>query len=163
MIHSWVNKFINLKGFHVLSHALDYLNHDLEYRRDLALELEVEIVKCIKAIVNTKAGGKEAMDHPEYIHAVVFSILCPQWQTRKIVCELLTFVCYSNGHEHVVRGFELLKKFKKTLGLFDSWMRDLVRTVYNGPGKMRSERLPDSHLIEYAVCRTSPFTDIVVV
>jgi hypothetical protein len=140
-----------LKGFHVLSYALDYLNHNTEYRRDLALELEIEIIKCIKAIVNTKTGGKEAMDHPEYIHAVVFSILCPQWQTRKIVCELLAFLCYLDGHEHVVRGFELLKKFKKTLGLFDSWMNDLLRTIDEGPYKMRSEKLPENHLMDYAV------------
>lgn len=148
---SWVVKFIHLKGFHVLSYALDYLNHNTEYRRDVALELEIEIVKCIKAIVNTKAGGKEVMDHPEYIHAVVFSILCPQWQTRKIVCELLAFLCYLDGHEHVVRGFELLKKFKKTLGLYDSWMAEFLRTIYDGKNKLRSEKLPESHLLDYAV------------
>jgi hypothetical protein len=130
-----------------LSYALDYLNHNTaEDRRDAALELEVEIIKCIKAIVNTKAGGKEVMDHPEYIHAVVFSIICPQWQTRKLVCELLAFLCYLDGYEHVVRGFELMKKFKKTLGLYDSWINLLVGTIVTD-----QEELPESHLMEYAV------------
>ncbi|KAG2233169.1 hypothetical protein INT48_005007 [Thamnidium elegans] len=113
-------------------------------RRDVALELEVEIVKCIKAIVNTRIGGKEAMDHPEYIHAVVFSIHCPQWQTRKIVCELLAFICYLDGHEHVVRGFELLKKFKKSLVLYDSWMKEFLRTIDTGHDKMKSEKIPEN-------------------
>jgi hypothetical protein len=136
-----------LKGFHVLSYALDYLNHNTaEDRRDAALELEVEIIKCIKAIVNTKVGGKEVMDHPEYIHAVVFSIICPQWQTRKLVCELLAFLCYLDGYEHVIRGFELMKRFKKTLGLFDSWIDMLLRTITTD-----QEKLPESHLMEYAV------------
>lgn len=144
-------KFIHLKGFHVLSHALEYLNHNIDNRRDVALELEVEVVKCIKAIVNTRIGGKEAMDHPEYIHAVVFSIHCPQWQTRKIVCELLAFICYLDGHEHVVRGFELLKKFKKSLVLYDSWMNEFLRTIDTGHDKMKSEKIPESNLMEYAV------------
>lgn len=140
-----------MKGFHVLSHALDYLNHTAtEDRHDIALELEVEIIKCIKAIVNTKAGGKDVMDHPEYIHAVVFSIICPQWQTRKLVCELLAYLCYSDGYEHVVRGFELMKKFKKTLGLYDSWIHLLLATITTNQDK-QVEMLPESHLMEYAV------------
>lgn len=121
-----------------------------EDRRDVALELEVEIIKCIKAIVNTKAGRKEAMDHPEYIHTVVFSIICPQWQTRKIVCELLAFVCYSDAYEHVIRGFELLKKFKKSLSLFESWINLLLRTVTTD-SLTRNDKLPENHLMEYAV------------
>lgn len=125
---------------------MDYLNHTNDYRRDVPLELEVEIIKCIKAIMNTKIGKQETMDHPEYIHTVVFSILCPHWQTRKIVCELLAFLCYSDGYEHVVRGFEILKKFRKDLGLFDSWMRDFERTIEDG-----GHRIPGNHLIDYAV------------
>lgn len=130
---------------------MDYLNHNINNRRDIALELEVEIVKCIKAIVNTRVGGKEAMDHPEYIHTVVFSIHCPQWQTRKMVCELLAFLCYLDGYEHVVRGFELLKKFKKSLALYDTWMKEFLRTIDNGKGKIKSEKLPESNLMDYAV------------
>jgi hypothetical protein len=89
--------------------------------------------------VNTKAGRKEAMVHPEYIHTVVFSMTCPQWQTRKIVCELLVFLAYSDGYEHVIQGFELLQKFKKSLGLFDTWISLLLHT------------LDESHLLEYIV------------
>lgn len=102
-------------------------------------------MKCIKAIVNTKVGGKEAMDHPEYIHTVVFSIHCPHWQTRKMVCELLAFLCYLDGYEHVVRGFEQLKKFKNSLVLFDTWMREFLGTLMGG------QKLPESHLMDYAL------------
>ncbi|CEG81054.1 hypothetical protein RMATCC62417_15298 [Rhizopus microsporus] len=86
------------------------------------------------------------MDHPEYIHTVIFSILCPQWQTKKTVCELLAFLCYSDGYEHVVHGFEKLRKFRKDLGLFDSWMKDFERTITD-----RGRRIPGNHLIEYAI------------
>ncbi|KAI8877777.1 actin-binding FH2 [Backusella circina FSU 941] len=140
---TWVTKFIHLKGFHVLAHALDYLNHRSN-RNDVPIELEVEVVKCIRAIVNTKMGGKEAIDHPEYIYAIVFSIVCPQWQTQKLVCELLAFVCYLNGYDHVIRGFELLQKYKKCLGLFDLWMRGLDEMT-NTPQKLKD------HLTEYVL------------
>jgi hypothetical protein len=132
---------------HVLSYALNYLNH-IPDRRDVSLALEVEIVKSIKAIVNTKIGGKEAMHHPEYIHTIVFSILCPQWQTRKMVCEFLTFICYMDGYEHVVQGFELLRKHRKDFGLFDAWMDELEDIVRQST---LDEKLTDSHLLDYCV------------
>lgn len=127
----------------MLAHALDYLNRRSD-RHNVPIELEMEVVKCIKAIVNTKMGGKEAAEHPEYIYAVVFSIVCPQWQTRKPVCEILAFVCYLGGYEHVIRGFKLLQKYKKTLGLFDSWMHDLGVIAHI------SQKSKD-HVTEYAV------------
>ncbi|KAI9280811.1 hypothetical protein BY458DRAFT_531768 [Sporodiniella umbellata] len=142
----WVAAFIQLKGYHVLSYALDYLNHTTHYRKDTTLELEVEIVKCIKAIMNTKIGKQETMNHPEYIHAVVFSILCPFWQTKKLVCELLAFLCYSDGYEHIMRGFEMLRKFRKDLGLFDSWMRDFQKTTAN-----ENNRISSRHLFDYTL------------
>ncbi|OBZ88766.1 Cytokinesis protein sepA, partial [Choanephora cucurbitarum] len=142
---NWVVQFIELKGFHVLCHALDYLNHSDQDRRNTALELEIEIVRCIKAIVNTKVGGKEVIDHPEYIHAVVFSIVCPHWQTRKMVCELLAFLCYLDGYHHVIHGFELMKKFNKTLSIFDCWMQQLLTTLVS------ENDLLENHLVEYAL------------
>lgn len=105
------------------------------------------------------------MRNPEFIHAVVFSSASPHWQTRKLVCELLVFLCYSHsaGHKHVLQGFELLQQHKKDAGLFDTWMRDLEQTI-DGRGRMGSlvdahqdlKRLgvynaPDNHLMEYAV------------
>ncbi|KAI8989404.1 hypothetical protein BDB01DRAFT_848579 [Pilobolus umbonatus] len=145
----WVLKFINLKGYHVVFYALDYLNHKYDYRSDIVLGLEVEIVKAIKAIVNTKVGRDETMRHPEYIHTLIFSILCPQWQTKKTVCELLVFLCYYDGYEHVIRGFQLLQKHKKDLALFDSWLKDLVSTIDNR--YKYQDNISDGHLVEYAL------------
>lgn len=106
------------------------------------------------------------MSDSEAVHTLVFSIVCPQWQTRKTVCELLTFLCYCeppNGRNEVMKGFELLRQHRKDLSIFDGWLKDLENTL-DGRGKMGSlvgandefRRLgvfnaPDSHLMEYVV------------
>lgn len=98
---------------------------------------------------------------------LVFSLICPHWQTRKNICEILTFLCHCEvptGHTHVLRGYELLRQHRKDVGIFDEWMKDLEYTV-DGRGRMGSlvgahddlKRLgvynaPDNHLMEYAVC-----------
>lgn len=105
------------------------------------------------------------MYHHDYIHTVVASLTSPHWQTRKLVCELLVFLCYYSpeGHQHVIRGFELLQQRNKDLNLFDAWLSSVDRTV-DGRGRMGSlvganndlKRMgvyntPDNHLMEYAV------------
>lgn len=106
------------------------------------------------------------MLNPEFIHTVVFSLISPHWMTRKLVCDLLVFLCYCQhrqGHEHVLRGLELLQHTRHDFGLFDSWLKDFERTI-DGRGKMGSmvgatddfKRMgmfntADNHLMEYAV------------
>lgn len=71
---SWVIKFIDLKGVYVLCNGLTYLNHKTErydlfttthllhsliftcFRNEKTLELEIEIVKCIKVLINTRVS-----------------------------------------------------------------------------------------------------------
>ncbi|KAG0177062.1 hypothetical protein DFQ29_005302 [Apophysomyces sp. BC1021] len=158
----WITKFIALKGFHALTSGLAYLNRQPER----ILDLEIEIVKCIKVLLNSRWGIRDAIAHPSYIHTLVFSLICPHWQTRKTVCDMLFFVCYCEvptGHAYVLRGFELLRQHRKDLNIFDEWMKDLEYTV-DGRGKMGSlvgahddlKRLgvynaPDNHLMEYAL------------
>ncbi|KAI8096734.1 formin homology 2 domain-containing protein [Halteromyces radiatus] len=161
----WIIKFINLKGFHVLINGLSFVNHKTE-RKDRFLDLEIEIIKCIKVILNTRWGIREAIAHPNYTHTLVFSLVSPHWQTRKITCDMLFFLCHCEvpvGHDHVMKGFELLQQHRESLGIFDSWMKDLEQTV-DGRGRMGSlvgaadelKRLgvynaPDNHLMEYAL------------
>lgn len=94
------------------------------------------------------------------------------------MCEILAFICYHNvdkedevegdrqrGHQHVIRGFEMMKQHTNDMGLFDGWMKTLEITL-DGRGRMGSlvgahddlKKLgvlntPDRHLMEYAVSR----------
>ncbi|CAO3592005.1 unnamed protein product [Absidia cylindrospora] len=172
---TWLVKFIDLKGLHVLVSSLSHINHQADRSDQKALDIEFEIVKCIKALINTGLGGKETASHPNYIHTIVFSLLCPGWQTRKLVCEILAFICYyddaadketqgdNHGYQHVMRGFEMLKQYTKDMGLFDAWLKNL-ETALDGRGRMGSlvgahddlkklgvMNAPDKHLMEYAI------------
>lgn len=103
--------------------------------------------------------------NPEYIHSFVFSIICPQWQARKIICDILLFLCHCDvplGHSIVMQGFELLRQHRRDFSIFDSWIKDFEHTLdgtgrVGGPISTESFHKvnvyvpPDNHLIEYCV------------
>jgi cytokinesis protein len=125
--------------------------------------MEHEIVKCLKTLLNNRWGAQEAIKHPPCISALCFSITSPQLQTRKLVVEVLTFLCYCEvpmGHKLVLEGLDQVQEYWKESARFDAWMRILENTI-DGRGRFgtmvgMSEELKktgtlDSHLIEYVV------------
>ncbi|KAI9249024.1 armadillo-type protein, partial [Sporodiniella umbellata] len=164
----WVMRFIELKGLRVISNGLSFLNRKPE-RKGLTLELEIELVKCIKVLVNSRWGARDAILNPEYIHCFVFSIICSQWQTRKIICDILLFMCHCDvplGHKYVMQGFEQLRQHKNDIGIFDSWLKDFENTL---DGKRKISRSgsvddyqklgvyvpPDNHIVDYSLSNIS--------
>ncbi|KAF9436650.1 hypothetical protein BGZ76_003376 [Entomortierella beljakovae] len=131
--------------------------------RDADLAMEFEIVKSLKAILNNRHGAQEAIKHPSYIASLCFSITSPQLQTRKLVVEVLTFLCYCEvptGHKLVLEGLDQVMEYWRESARFDAWMRILENTI-DGRGRfgtmvLMSEDLKktgtqDSHLIEYVI------------
>ncbi|KAF9416289.1 hypothetical protein BGZ94_010254 [Podila epigama] len=131
--------------------------------RDTDLAMEHEIVKCLKTLLNNRWGAQEAIKHPPCISALCFSITSPQLQTRKLVVEVLTFLCYCEvpmGHKLVLEGLDQVQEYWKESARFDAWMRILENTI-DGRGRFgtmvgMSEELKktgtlDSHLIEYVL------------
>lgn len=127
--------------------------------------MEHEIVKCLKTLLNNRWGAQEAIKNPPCISALCFSITSPQLQTRKLVVEVLTFLCYCEvpmGHKLVLEGLDQVQEYWKESARFDAWMRILENTI-DGRGRFgtmvgMSEELKktgtlDSHLIEYVVSR----------
>ncbi|KAF9925656.1 hypothetical protein FBU30_004607 [Linnemannia zychae] len=159
---SWVRIFIQNRGQQVLSSSLATLNHRPS-RRDTDLAMEHEIVKCLKTLLNNRWGAQEAIKHPPCVSALCFSITSPQLQTRKLVVEVLTFLCYCEvpmGHKLVLEGLDEVQEYWKESARFDAWMRILENTI-DGRGRFgtmvgMSEELKktgtlDSHLIEYVL------------
>ncbi|KAF9135578.1 hypothetical protein BGW39_001904 [Mortierella sp. 14UC] len=159
---SWVRIFIQNRGQQILSSSLASLNHRPS-RRDTDLAMEHEIVKCLKTLLNNRWGAQEAIKHPPCITALCFSITSPQLQTRKLVVEVLTFLCYCEvpmGHKLVLEGLDEVQEYWKESARFDAWMRILENTI-DGRGRFgtmvgMSEELKksgtlDSHLIEYVL------------
>ncbi|KAF9089573.1 hypothetical protein BGX23_006574 [Mortierella sp. AD031] len=161
---SWVRSFIQSRGMLVLSNALSTLSHRPS-RRESDLAMELEIVKCLKPLLNNRWEAQEAIKHSSCITSLCFSIASPHLQTRKLVVEVLTFLCYcevSMGHKLVLEGLDQAMEYWKESARFDAWMRILENTI-DGRGRFgtmvgMSEELKkagtqDGQLIEYVKMR----------
>ncbi|KAH7045424.1 hypothetical protein BKA57DRAFT_79829 [Linnemannia elongata] len=159
---SWVRSFIQSRGMLVLSNALSTLNHRPS-RRDADLAMELEIVKCLKTLLNNRWGAQEAIKHSTCITSLCFSITSPHLQTRKLVVEVLTFLSYCEvpmGHKLVLEGLDQVMEYWKESARFDAWMRILENTI-DGRGRfgtmvgmsedLKKAGTQDGQLIEYVL------------
>lgn len=107
---------------------------------DKDLDREYDIVKCLKALMNNKYGADDALAHQQVIIALVCSLLSPRLNTRKLVSEVLTFLCHwadGQGHLKVLQAMDHVKNQQSETGRFDAWMR-IVEVTIDGRGKMGS-------------------------
>lgn len=144
---AWVKAFVEAQGQIALTNALGKLN-----RRQVSgpapatstterdLDREYDIVKCLKALMNNKYGADNALAHDNIVMALAASLTSPRLNTRKLVSELLTFLCHwadGQGHLKVLQALDHLKAQQGENGRFDSWMR-IVEVTIDGRGKMGS-------------------------
>ncbi|KAF9017972.1 hypothetical protein BGZ52_004645, partial [Haplosporangium bisporale] len=150
------------RGQQILSNSLATLNHR-PARRDTDLAMEHEIVKCLKTLLNNRWGAQEAIKYPPCITALCYSITSPQLHTRKLVVEVLTFLCYCEvpmGHKLVLDGLDQVQDYWKESARFDAWMRILENTI-DGRGRfgtmvgmsedLKKAGTQDGQLIEYVL------------
>ena len=144
----WVKAFVEAQGQIALTNVLSKLNRrqgqgpaptqTSSNERDL--DREYDIVKCLKALMNNKYGADDAMNHSQIIAALAGSLTCSRLSTRKLVSEILTFLCHFNdgeGHTNVIQAMDHLKHAQGENGRFDAWMR-IVEVTVDGRGKMGS-------------------------
>ncbi|CDS04805.1 hypothetical protein LRAMOSA07335 [Lichtheimia ramosa] len=162
---SWVRQFIDARGLQVITNVIGILNkRDTKTEEDL--QMEAEILKCFKSLINNRWGAREVVSHPECIYHVVLSLVSPPIQTRKLVCEVLAFLCHVDlpkGQEIVLKGLDKLREYRREFGRFDAWLKLLDATL-DGRGRMGSlvgasddvrrlggQGAPDNHLSDYAL------------
>ncbi|PYI25399.1 hypothetical protein BP00DRAFT_420577, partial [Aspergillus indologenus CBS 114.80] len=168
---SWVKAFVEAQGQIALTNVLAKINRrkatgvvPAPPTGDKDLDREYDIVKCLKALMNNKYGADDALAHQQVIVALVSSLLSPRLNTRKLVSEVLTFLCHwaeGHGHQKVLQAMDHVKNHHGETGRFDAWMR-IVEVTIDGRGKMgslvgaseeyRSGGIGmENHLMEYAV------------
>ncbi|KAJ0117075.1 Cytokinesis protein sepA [Diaporthe amygdali] len=144
----WVKRFIECQGQVALTNVLMKLNRKQavgpaapETKNDTKnLDREYDIVKCLKALMNNKFGADDALAHQQVIVALATSLISPRLSTRKLVSEVLTFLCHwgdGDGHVKVIQAMDVVKNQQNENGRFDAWMR-LVEVTVDGRGKMGS-------------------------
>ena len=145
---AWVKSFVEAQGQVALTSALGRINKRQQSgpapaggttsERDL--DREYDVVKCLKALMNNKYGADNALQHDTIVMALAGSLTSPRLNTRKLVSELLTFLCHwasGQGHLKVLTALDHLKAQQNENGRFDAWMR-IVEVTIDGRGKMGS-------------------------
>lgn len=148
----WVRRFIECQGQVALTSILLKMNRKQAagpaapdgrggHQGDTkTLDREYDIVKCLKALMNNKFGADDALAHQQVIVALATSLISPRLSTRKLVSEVLTFLCHwgdGEGHIKVIQAMDHVKTQQNENGRFDAWMR-LVEVTVDGRGKMGS-------------------------
>lgn len=135
-------------------------------------KLELEFLRCFKALMNNKPGLQEIMSSsPRSIDVVVRCIESENFHSRRLVPELLTVVCYTDppcGHRMVLESFENLRRSKSEDDralIFQSWMRSFQTAVDKksrigggksdgmiaGVGWIGDSKITDKELMDYLV------------
>lgn len=144
----WVRSFVEAQGQVALANVLNKINRKLASgpttvlgsTSDKDLDREYDIVKCLKALMNNKYGADDALEHTPVVMALAASLISPRLNTRKLVSEVLTFLCHwadGQGHQKVMQALDQLKAAQGENGKFDAWMR-IVEVTTDGRGKMGS-------------------------
>ncbi|KAF2119122.1 hypothetical protein BDV96DRAFT_371079 [Lophiotrema nucula] len=148
---AWVRQFVEAQGQVALTNILAKINRRkgqgpapppsaMLAKAENDVEREYDIIKCLKALMNSKYGADNALQHPTIIQALAGSLTSSRLNTRKLVSEVLTFLCHwgdGAGHERVLQALDSLKAQYGENGRFDSWMR-IVEVTVDGRGKMGS-------------------------
>ncbi|KAI3316545.1 FH2-domain-containing protein [Xylariaceae sp. AK1471] len=145
----WVKRFIECQGQVALTNVLLKINRKTAVgpaipadskSSDKNLDKEYDIIKCLKALLNNKYGADDALAHQQVVVALATSLISPRLTTRKLVSDVLTFLCHwedGNGHLKVIQAMDYVKTQQNENGRFDAWMR-LVEVTVDGRGKMGS-------------------------
>ncbi|KAI8095753.1 hypothetical protein BDF21DRAFT_374116 [Thamnidium elegans] len=173
----WVKQFIESSGLQIITNVIGALNIS-DQKTEADLQMEVEILKCFKSLINNRWGAREVIAHPQCIYHIVLSLVSPPIQTRKLVCEILAFVCHVDlpkGQEIVLKGLDKLSEHLGEFGRFDAWLKLLDATL-DGRGRMGSlvgasedvKRLigggaPDSHLGDFGLSNMMLINSLVTV
>ena len=144
---SWVKAFVEAQGQVALTSVLSKINRrkvsgpvPAPPTGDKDLDREYDIMKCLKSLMNNKYGADDALAHQQVIIALMSSLLSPRLNTRKLVSEVLTFLCHwaeGTGHKKVIEAMDHAKNLQNEAGRFDAWMR-IVEVTIDGRGKMGS-------------------------
>ncbi|GAB1737992.1 hypothetical protein NU219Hw_g2503t1 [Hortaea werneckii] len=152
---AWVKQFVEAQGQVALTNSLAKINKRQQSgpaapdhatgsggasKSERDLDKEYDIVKCLKALMNNKYGADNALQHDTIIMALCGSLTSPRLNTRKLVSELLTFLCHwaeGQGHLKVLQALDHLKAQQNENGRFDAWLR-IVEVTIDGRGKMGS-------------------------
>ena len=129
---------------------------------------EYEIMKCLKALMNNQYGLNETLVHaPKSVEIIAeCMITSPHFFVRKLAAELLTVLCYTDGHEQVQVAFEsIYRNAHFPFSLHRQWMVTLEQVMASkervgggssgglvaGVGWVGDNRVTEKDILDYLV------------
>lgn len=144
----WVRDFLECEGQVALTNVLLKINRRKANGSPLAsgimsdqeLDMEYDIIKCLKALMNNKYGVDDALAHQLVPVALTMCLISPRITTRKLVSEVLCFLCHcanGQGHLKVLQAMDHVKTLVNENGRFDAWISTVADTM-DKRGNLRS-------------------------
>ncbi|KAH9830929.1 uncharacterized protein C8Q71DRAFT_716099 [Rhodofomes roseus] len=160
----WFRDFISLQGTSVLAQTLLHISRKGPQRRKDDIDLEYEIAKCLKHILNQGFAIKDLTGHPQIVMQMTASLNSPHLLTKKIIVDVLTGLTLFEHGQMAPLVLEALESLSTSNGepasSYAYWFKSLESLV-SGRGKMgtrvgASEEVKknagqDASLNEYAV------------
>ncbi|XP_072041000.1 inverted formin-2-like isoform X2 [Amphiura filiformis] len=107
----WMDKFLGLDGLDVLFEVLQRFSDRSLSFTDAYLQLE--IVGCIKAVMNSKAGLDFIVDHDDFTRKLAGALNTNNQMVKKQVFELLSALCVYN-YDGYILAIDALEDYKTT-------------------------------------------------
>lgn len=145
----WVRRFVECQGQVALVTLLLKISRKTvgsqpsadNTKLEKLLDREYDIIKCLKTLMNNTFGADDALIQQKVLVALCTSLSSPRLTTRKLVSEILTFLCAwgenHEGHKKVILAMDEVKAQSGEEGRFDAWIR-LVEASVDGRGKLGS-------------------------
>ncbi|KAJ3555998.1 hypothetical protein NM688_g2271 [Phlebia brevispora] len=136
---SWFKHFIELQGTSVLAQALSHISRKAMQRRKEDTDLEYEIAKILKFILNRPFAVNDALAHNMIVTQMASALNTPQLQTRKLILDILVFLVYwkeEQAHSLVLNALNTLSDDNHEHGSpYTYWFKSFQQALI-GRGRM---------------------------
>ncbi|KAJ3274450.1 hypothetical protein HK104_004104 [Borealophlyctis nickersoniae] len=128
---SWLLQFLDLGGLKALFNLLDAIHQKTE-RKSKHYEIETEILKVLKIIVNHHRGITDLISTPDYLNILILSLDSPTLAAGTSAADFLLALItldYPKGHRLVLAAFEHFRATRGEIRLFRRLIRTLEKMV----------------------------------
>ncbi|ELU44989.1 cytokinesis protein sepA [Rhizoctonia solani AG-1 IA] len=136
---AWFHDFIDMQGIAVLASRLNSLNRPATRRTEVETLQEIEILKCLKTLLNSQVGQREAIAQQTTVNHLVTVLASPHIPSRKAGLELTIALIYAEDHSYqlVLTALDVLSNTHNDKGPFTFWFQTTLNILLSR-GRMGS-------------------------
>ncbi|KAJ3435476.1 protein diaphanous [Anaeramoeba flamelloides] len=130
---SWLNEFLMIQGLQLVCKTLTDLtkNKDMNNQKPNQIMLELELIKCCKALMNNKIGLNSFLSNFDHVKSLVFCLETENWRYLTTLIELLAVINIvpPNGHKYILKSLDVLQEKTNLISRFSILIQHLVRSI----------------------------------